>query len=239
MLSDMQKHVAHLPIVVFANGAKEVIEPHKFRTTVPGLGTATRTQIPLMLAWALTVHKSQGLSIDWLEVDCDGVFAEGQVYVALSRSTGLDRLAVRPKGFADTHQRYAEYVKTSEAVRRFYELPPQKLLPAWDATAPRCACGLCCRKYTVRKAGPNIGRHFFTCRKPHDDASRCSTFIWESALWAGGPEEEVPRCNCGVPCRIYRVKKEGRNYGRSFYGCHKRQDDASRCKAFLWAKDVE
>lgn len=51
-----------------------------------GIGTSmVRTQIPLKLAWAMTVHRSQGSTISRVEVMLDGAFACGQVYVALSR----------------------------------------------------------------------------------------------------------------------------------------------------------
>lgn len=44
-----------------------------------------RIQIPLMLAWATTIHKSQGMSLDYVTVDVRGAFAPGQTYVGLSR----------------------------------------------------------------------------------------------------------------------------------------------------------
>lgn len=45
----------------------------------------SRTQIPLALAWATTVHKSQGMSLDYVSVDVSRAFAPGQAYVGLSR----------------------------------------------------------------------------------------------------------------------------------------------------------
>ncbi len=54
-------------------------------------------QFPVRLAWALTIHKSQGKTFPKLIVDVTGAFASGQVYVALSRCTGLDGLVLRKR----------------------------------------------------------------------------------------------------------------------------------------------
>jgi ATP-dependent DNA helicase PIF1 len=68
----------------------------KFRVGATVVGTYT--QLPLVHAWALTIHKAQGLTLEDVRIDFDyGAFAPGQAYVAISRSRSLDGLSlVRP-----------------------------------------------------------------------------------------------------------------------------------------------
>jgi ATP-dependent DNA helicase PIF1 len=51
-------------------------------------------QIPLLPAYALTIHKSQGMTLDAAIIDCKNIFACGQLYVALSRVRKLENLKV-------------------------------------------------------------------------------------------------------------------------------------------------
>ena len=56
----------------------------------------TFTQYPLMLAWAITIHKSQGKTFDKVVIDIGrGTFAHGQMYVALSRCTTLEGIVLK------------------------------------------------------------------------------------------------------------------------------------------------
>ena len=57
----------------------------------------TFTQYPLRLAWAITIHKSQGLTFEKVMIDAGSSFSSGQVYVALSRCTSLDGIVLLSK----------------------------------------------------------------------------------------------------------------------------------------------
>ena len=93
------KNTTFFPVVKFESGKKYVMTPVEFSSEIDKLGKAERIQVPLNLAWAITIHKSQGMSIDSLVVKVDDCFAEGQAYVALSRATSKDGLQIQ--GFTD------------------------------------------------------------------------------------------------------------------------------------------
>lgn len=89
------------PIVEFENGAVITVCPESWESynynniTNEMEVDATMTQIPLRLAWSITIHKSQGMTLDKVECDLKNTFSEGQVYVALSRVRDLDGLYIK------------------------------------------------------------------------------------------------------------------------------------------------
>jgi len=109
------------PIVQFMPSAKTGAQRirvgrGKFESEIVGRATIRRTQVPLRLAWACTVHKSQGLSLDKVTVDLSRCFATGQAYTALSRArttAGLKIRGLRPS-----------CVRLDPKVARFYGFQP-------------------------------------------------------------------------------------------------------------------
>mmetsp|Transcript_74920 Transcript_74920/g.190067 ORF Transcript_74920/g.190067 Transcript_74920/m.190067 type:complete len:338 (+) Transcript_74920:1-1014(+) len=83
-----------VPHVRFLSGEVMLVAREEEDKDVVGGRKITRCQIPLRLSWAITIHKAQGMSIDFLEVDLRNVFEAGQAYVALSRARTLEGLRV-------------------------------------------------------------------------------------------------------------------------------------------------
>ena len=80
------------PVVEFKNGKVITMMPDTWELRDGEKKRASITQIPLRLAWAITVHKSQGMTLDAARIDLRKAFVEGMGYVALSRVKNLDNL---------------------------------------------------------------------------------------------------------------------------------------------------
>lgn len=98
------------PIVEFHNGRTLTMMPDTWELRDGDKKRASITQIPLRLAWAITVHKSQGMTLDAARIDLRKAFVEGMGYVALSRVknlsnlylTGINRMALAVSEDAQT-----------------------------------------------------------------------------------------------------------------------------------------
>ena len=85
------------PIVELYNGNRVTIAPELWAIEEDGKVKASITQFPLRLAWAITIHKSQGMSLDNAEIDLRSTFTYGMGYVAISRVRKLS--GIRLVGF--------------------------------------------------------------------------------------------------------------------------------------------
>ena len=83
--------INNFPVVRFRNGVVKIMSPHKWMSEkIPYVGIK---QIPLILSWAITIHKAQGVTLDVAQIDAgQNIFECGQTYVALSRIKNIDGL---------------------------------------------------------------------------------------------------------------------------------------------------
>ena len=128
---------------------KRIIEvkPTSWRIEEDGKVKAEITQYPLRLAWAITIHKSQGMSLDAAEVDLSQSFEKGMGYVALSRVRTLGGLSLKgmnanafevnsevllfDKQFRDASQKHTEdlHSKSPEEIARKHQEHLKKVAP--------------------------------------------------------------------------------------------------------------
>lgn len=119
------------PIVKFMNGKTHIIKEHMWSSDDTETAVK-RKQIPLRLAYALTIHKAQGASLDSALIDVgSATFEYGQAYVALSRVRSLGALYIHDieKGAFRVHPAVKEFYRNAYEDRPIFVEPIQDALP--------------------------------------------------------------------------------------------------------------
>ena len=122
--------------VSFADGGCEEIQPYNWQLfryelnpeakTIETHTIGTFTQFPVKLAWAITIHKSQGKTFDHCIIDLTrGTFAAGQAYVALSRCRSLDGVVLKSK--FNRHHILVDYRIVDFLTKYQYQISEEKM----------------------------------------------------------------------------------------------------------------
>lgn len=156
----------HYPLVKTKKGKTITAEPMEWVIENDGKVLARITQVPLRLAWAITVHKSQGMSLDEALVDLSQAFEYGQGYVALSRVRTLSGLYLL--GFNDRALEVHPQVATADSAFRshsaetrqaFNHLPFEKLSTMHKNFIKICG-GKSERKQKIKSTKKTRGNHW-------------------------------------------------------------------------------
>lgn len=122
------EHATGYPVIETSDGRSITVAPVEWAVEEGGKVRAKITQVPLRLAWAITVHKSQGMSMDQAAMDLSRVFEHGQGYVALSRVrtlSGLHLLGWSEQAFSvhpDVGRMDKAFRELSDAAQRAFDL---------------------------------------------------------------------------------------------------------------------
>lgn len=158
------------PIIETRSGKRITIEPTEWPLEEEGVLLAKIIQIPLRLAWAMTIHKSQGMSLDAAVIDLSRVFEFGQGYVALSRVrtlSGVHLLGVSPQAFR-VHPAVSEqdeiFHELAREARREYGALSQAALALLHKQFIRKCGGKTAESPEVKKKSGDIGTDLKTKR---------------------------------------------------------------------------
>ncbi|MDP2950909.1 MAG: AAA family ATPase [bacterium] len=146
------------PLIETLKGEEIEAKPMEWAIEEGGKTKAIISQLPLRLAWAITIHKSQGMSLDTAVIDLSRTFEYGQGYVALSRVrrlTGLYLLGYNEKAFL-THPAMREQDKlfrflSSEAENEL-NLAPQEIIKQKQIDFLRVCGGAIDKKKQIKKS---------------------------------------------------------------------------------------
>lgn len=108
------------PKITFLNGVSRVIDYHVWEVEENGQNLMRAIQLPLRVAYAITIHRVQGSTLDYATIDLENVFEYGQSYVALSRVTSLDGLSVLGINYDKirAHPEAVKYYKKLEKIEQ-------------------------------------------------------------------------------------------------------------------------
>ena len=167
------------PVVEFRNGHVVTMQPDTWELRDGTRKRASISQLPLRLAWAITVHKSQGMTLDSARIDLRKAFVPGMGYVALSRVksldniylTGINRMALTMSDEAyiiDTQLR----TRAAQDAERFAHLREQA---AQRATMPQ-------KKPTGKTGSTSWAAKIATMRQTHPNAYKPWTKVDDETL---------------------------------------------------------
>lgn len=122
MINNEQIKKIKYPVIRLNTGREVIATPEEWRVDEEmAIPLASYSQVPLCLAWAITIHKSQGMTLDAAEIDLRKTFELGQGYVALSRLTDLSGLKLL--GFNQTSLKLDPLARGAD--KRFLQLTAQ------------------------------------------------------------------------------------------------------------------
>lgn len=161
-----------IPVVRTSDDKTVFAEPEEWRIEEGGQILARIMQIPLRLAWAMTIHKSQGMSLDAAHMDLSNTFEYGQGYVALSRVRALAGLSLAGLNsralevHPDVRAKDDEFRTASDAARQmFQEMSKQAIRQQHDQFVRACG-GQKARARTHSSAHDTTSQKTTTSRGP-------------------------------------------------------------------------